>query len=214
MRRSSSSTTSKSLTRIFFIKHYDASPRWAEDAVYQIERTSQDEVQKKKKTEGVLGGLFSWGAAKEEKKPAIQDSLKQIIELMRKSLDSEAAQQTVKKEGRTLFVGEFVIESAAVKLYQKAGAGIKETIEAQMGRLVLGCKKRADGLDVDATIKSVGLVGVSEQDGEVIKLISMPEQGEEYYFKLGVSMANNEDGAKKVKVDLATVFCGGEIKFE
>ncbi len=177
--------------------------KWAEEALYQIEKTNQEEAIKRKSEAGVLGGIFSWGAAKPEKKPTIQETLAQIFELIRKGMDTEAAQVNPKKNYHVLFMGEFRMKKAAIKLYHRSAGVRNETIEAQMDQLVLSCRKRKDGLDVDATIKSVGLLGVNEKDGETIRLISTSGGGEQY-LKLSVSLTNQEE-TKKVKASLVMV---------
>jgi len=178
--------------------------KWTYEALYQIEKNAQEEEQKKKKNAGLLGGIFSWGAKPEEKKVSIKDNVKQIFNLVTADIENGKLIE-IKGDCSLIFAGEFEITKGRIKLYQKFSPTSKHTIEAQFDGLSLNVKKRNNGMQIDAKIKSVGLAGTSKPDGETLKFISNIWEKDGDYLILSVGIAEI-DNTKKISVKLSTVF--------
>ncbi len=185
--------------------------KWITEALYQIEKNTQQEKSKEKPT-GILGGFFGWGAApkKEEKKDDIKDKVNQIFELVTKELDQGKLEE-IKGDRSLLFCGEFDILKCRIKLYQKPTPTSKQTIEAQFDGLSLVFCKRDNGVDVDAKIKSITVAGTSKPAGTTIKVITTggtvsgkSEVPDENYLTFSFSFT--EIGTtKKIKSKLVSV---------
>lgn len=172
--------------------------QWAKEGIYQIEKNKQQEAKKENK-----GGFFGWGApVKKEKPVTLEEQMAQIFTIIRQEI-MQGKLDEVKGEIAVYLSGSFVISQGKFKLYHIKDKLQMETIKLQIKRLSLNIKHRTDGEDLDAKVGNVELVGVTKPGKEVIPLVTMSEQGEDYlHYQTSLDI---KDSFKFLTIALETV---------
>ena len=188
----------KNYEKIILIHNQKTLNRWAEEGLYQIEKNKQQEAKKENK-----GGFFGWGApVKKEKPVTLEEQMAQIFTIIRQEI-MQGKLDEVKGEIAVYLTGSFDITQGKIKLCDIKSKLQKETIKLQFKRLSLNIKHRIDGEDLDAKVGVVELVGVTKPGKEIIPIITMSEQGEDY-FHYQTSLTIKEP-VKSLSIQLETV---------
>lgn len=166
--------------------------------MYQIEKAKQQRDKKENKG-GVLGGFFGWSPPKQAKiEVSLKDQLALLFAIIREEI-MKSSMEEIKGNSSIKFTGSFDIRKGYIKLYS-LNEGL---IKFEYTGLFLLLKQRTDGHDLEAKIGNIGLSGVNCSGKEIIPLIHMAEQGEEY-FNLKLSQTNR-DTKNYLTVGLDTV---------
>lgn len=190
----------KQYEKIVLIYDIQRLSKWLDEGLYQIERRNRLEAQKNKK--GMLGGFFSWGPPKEEKKVSLKDQLAEIFKVVRQEI-LQGKLEEVKGETNIILSAKFEIVEGTVKLSRMRDKFTKENTELRCKSLLLNFKHQNNGEYLDAGLRSIELVGITEPSKEIIPIIATEKQAEEL-LKLTFSLTNI-NSENFIKLTLETV---------
>ena len=151
----------------------------------------------------MLGGLFSWGQQKkEDKKVSLKDQLTEIFKVVREEI-MQGKLEEVKGETNIILSAKFEIVEGIVKLSRMKDKFSNENIELRCKSLLLNFKHRSNGEYLEAGLRSIELVGITEPSKEIIPIIMTGKQTEEL-LKLSFSLTNI-NSENFIKLTLETV---------
>lgn len=174
--------------KAIFIHDLKAICKWTEEAVYQIEKDIQEE--KNKKPSGLLGGLFSWGAAKkevkEEPKESAEDKFKRLYQLAIQGFHNKNIEDFLIPH----FSVELNIETVNTEFYT-----LTESIRGMVRKIRMEIKSVKNKIEGNLRVGDVKLSGVRLCDNETVDI--MRTVGNENCFAVDCAYS---DVDKEVKV--------------